>query len=519
MSRVSPFLLRVLLARGIRITLTVVALGAFGIALWVAVARNLDLPWTSIRLAPAFAFARGLPLFSMPDQPPWVMVGYGPLYPLAYLPAVWARHPVPAVVTATLLAQFYVLAPVGLLCSLLRARTVSGAEERRVPWALLLLVFALISHLVPSLTYATAGVHADAPAFGLLLSGCYALLRAGGVTEGSRVRIWVIGAAVAIGWSAACKLNFAAAILASGFWVLRFHGWRRSAQFLAVAVLAMGAGYGWAGLRDGFAPLALNMTLTGTMAWFTFSEMETMALSGISAEFSDKLRTFFVFARDYVKVYGPVALAIVVVSAFRDKGRAESASARMVWLFFFLAMFLAPISIASVAKYGGDVNSRALVSLPLTLAALFALAGAAADGNRWARFATYATLAGATFMIALPLTEQRAKLWPKTTPTMVEAYAVVSTDPTRWYFPYDPLAHLLADGKFRPNIDVVYTYATTGHPVDADAFQSTLPEELRYLALPPSGTEWGVTELSRLLPEFRIPARDLQFERHRVYTR
>ncbi|MEO5720641.1 MAG: hypothetical protein ABIR71_04115 [Chthoniobacterales bacterium] len=501
-----------------RAVVLILALGALVIALWVAVARNLDLPWTSIRLAPAFAFARGLPLFTMPDQPPWVMVGYGPLYPLAYLPAVWARHPAPAVVTATLLAQFCVLAPVGLLCSLLRHRNAAPAGEHRAPWLAMALAFALISHLVPSLAYATAGVHADAPAFGLLLLACYAVLRAGRAKE-SRMRRWLLGAGVAVGLSAACKLNFAAGILALLVWVLRFHGWKRGAEFFAASVVAVMVGYGWEGLRDGFTPLFLNLTLTGPMPWFTFSDTETMALSGISPEFSDKLRTFLAFGRDYVKVYGPLALAIAVLGAVRGKSEDEAANLRIVWLFFFLALFLTPISIASVAKYGGDVNSCALVSLPLALAALFALASVARAGHAVARYAIYAALAGASFMIALPARDHRAKLWPKTTPTMVEAYEVISADPTRWYFPYDPLAHLLADGKFRPNIDVVYTYAVTGHPVDEAAFRSVLPEELRYLALPPSGTEWGVTELNRLLPEYNQPAPGLTFERHSVYTR
>ena len=59
--------------------LAALGLAIFACSVAVSVAKNLDFPWTSIRLAPAFALAQGLPLYSMPDKPPWVMVGYGPL--------------------------------------------------------------------------------------------------------------------------------------------------------------------------------------------------------------------------------------------------------------------------------------------------------------------------------------------------------------------------------------------------------------------------------------------------------
>jgi len=149
----------------------------FAISIWNAIGRNLDFPWTSIRLAPAFALAHGIPLYSMPDKSPWVMVGYGPLYPVAYLPSVLAHHPRSAVAIATILAHLYVLAPAGLIFSLLGKRA-RNDNSRQVHWLFFLLLFALVSHLAPSLFYVTAGTHADAPAIGFFLLACYAILRA-----------------------------------------------------------------------------------------------------------------------------------------------------------------------------------------------------------------------------------------------------------------------------------------------------------------------------------------------------
>ena len=184
-----------------------------------------------------------------------------------------------------------------------------------------------------------------------------------------------------------------------------------------------------------------------------------------------------------------------------------------------MAIFLVPGSIASISKYGGDVNSRALVSLPLALAAIFALISAARDGNRAAIGATLAALIGATIMVALPLKDGPGKIWPKNAPTLVEAYSVIAADPSRWYFPFDPLAHLLAEGKFRPSMDVVYSYAVCDFPVDETAFHSAIPENLRYIAIPPTVAGWGVSEIRRLLPEYTRAVPELNFARHRVYGR
>jgi hypothetical protein len=493
-----------------------VAFVVLGISIWISVARNLDFPWTSIRLAPAFALAHHLPLYSMPDKPPWVMVGYGPLYPVAYLPSVLARQPTAAVATATLLAHFYILTPVGLLSSLLRKRG-AEAERGRVHWMLALVLFALITHLAPSLTYVTAGVHADAPAFGLFLLACYAVLRSQ-CAEGNLRTRWLIAAGLAAGMGAACKINFTAGVIALLIWALRFFQPKKAVMFLLAAVLAASAIYAWAVMRDGVAAVALNLRQPGQMPWFKFSEMEMSSLNGTSQELFEKVRTFLTFGRDYLKTYGAVALGIILITVVRKDDVKASHGSRIVWFFLFISVLLFPVSIASIAKYGGDINSRALVSLPLTLAAIFALY-AAQQATRTAAVCTYAATAAAIVMVALPLKDGFEKLWPKNPPALLEAYAVVSSDPSRWYFPYDPLAHFLVEGKFRPNIDVVYSYATSGFPVDEKAFRSVMPENLRYIAIPPSVAGWGASEIRRLLPDYTKPAPELNFPKHRVYGR
>jgi hypothetical protein len=508
-----------LTARWLILALAGIGIVIFALSVWMSIGRNLDSAWTSIRLAPAFALAHGIPLYSMPDRPPWVMVGYGPLYPLAYLPSVIASQPRSAVAVATLLAHLFVLAPAGLVFSLVGKRQAEDQPVQQIAWPLLLLLFALITHLAPSLVYVTTRVHVDAPAIGFFLLACYALLRAGSAESANQAR-WLAGAGVAAGLSAACKLNFAAVTVALVIWAARFFGWKRAALFLSASFLACLTIYVFAAWRDGLPPVLLNLRQPGQMPWYTLIEVDPISIYASSHKFSEKVRTFLAFGRDYLKVYGPVVLATIVVLATFQRGNAGTdRTHRVAWFFLFLSFILLPASLASVSKYGGDVNSRALVSLPLTVAAIVALAGAVQHGHRMASAAVYMALTGAIFMVALPLKDERKKFSPKKTPILVEAYTVISADPGHWYYPYDPLAHFLAEGKFRPNMDVIYSYATSDFPVDAAAFHSALPENLRYIAIPPSIEGWGESEIRRLLSDYRKPAPELSTVRHRVYSR
>ena len=160
------------------------AVVVFCLSVWHSFHRNLDFAWTSIRLAPAFALVHGLPLYSAPDTPPWVTVGYGPLYPAAYLPSTLANNPGPAVAVATLLAHAYILVPVGLLCAACARRLRQEDSPSRSHWSGLFLFFALLAGVVPSLNYVTTQVHVDAPALGLFLFAAW-----GGALLGATFRV------------------------------------------------------------------------------------------------------------------------------------------------------------------------------------------------------------------------------------------------------------------------------------------------------------------------------------------
>lgn len=487
----------------------------FCLSVWHSFHRNLDFAWTSIRLAPAFALVQGLPLYSAPDTPPWVMVGYGPLYPVAYLPSTLARSPGMAVAVGTLLAHAYILVPVGFLLATCARRLGQEDQPSRWHWSLLLLFFALMAGVVPSLNYVTSQVHVDAPALGLFLFAALAVLRAEADEKGG-VR-WVVIAGVCAGLSAACKINLAAATIGFSIWVLFRLGARRGVALALTAVLAFCATYAFAALRDGIAPVLLNMGLTAKIPWHTFQEGAGLTAVGTSHDVVDKVRTFLTIISDYIRVYGAIALVLLLLLPWI--GERSASAARMIKLFLFLALVMVPLSVASVGKSGGDVNGRALVTLPLTLAALFAFAVLLRQPHGIVHATRSVALLSATFVVAFASGTGLLQLSLNRSSTLGEAYTTVSNGGGRWYFPFDPLAHLLAEGKFRPSMDVIHSYAAAGFPVEKEAFRTVLPDRLEYVAVPPLFASWGINEMRRLMPEFSKTVRDPDLFHHQVISR
>ena len=495
----------------------IVAVGAILVCLaaWLSFHRNLDFAWTSIRIGPAFALTHGYPLYSAPDTAPWVMVGYGPLYPVAYLPSALAGTPGLAVGIATLLAHLYILVPVALLCATCARQWRAEASTSRFHWSFFVLLFALIAYASPSLNYITSQVHVDAPALGLFLFAAYALLRAD--SNGENQPRWLLVAGVCAGLSAACKVNLVAAAVGFFVWALLRLGLKAGIKLLLAAALAFCAVYSCAVLRDGFAAVLVNLQLPGRMPWFTFQELGGVSPSGVSHGFGDKVRTLLGLLSNYLQLYGTVALVLLLLLPILEQ-RSASAT-RMVKFFLLLAGVMLLASVASVGKSGGDVNSRALVTLPLTLAAVFAFSILVQEASRIVSAAAHAALLGLIFIVGLAAAGDALRLSIKESSTLVDAYNVVSKEPSRWYFPFDPLAHLLAEGKFRPNMDVVHSYAAAGAPVDKEAFRGALPSDMQYIALPPLFASWGISEIRRLLPEYNRSARELDTEHHVVITR
>jgi hypothetical protein len=494
---------------------------ALAASIFVSIRDNLNEPWTAVRLAPSFALVRGEHLYSTPEKPPWTMVGYGPLYPVAYLPCAIATEPALAVTIGTLLAHLYVLVPLTLLatvfCKRLGQRSMEGGLA--ITWLPLTLFLAMLTSVAPSLHATTSWVHVDAPATGLFLLACWATLTHG---DAARSR-GSVAAGVLAGLALCCKINLLLSVAALAVFALWTKGWRQTALYLLCVAVTTGVVYGWAMLRDGIGPVIYNVGVTGRFPWCTAHQIGSYTLDGASYAFGDKIRTAFQLGYEYIRAYGVVALLAVAalgVAGPRQWRASRGSAGEMAVFFLLVAVMALPASIASVAKYGGSLNSYSLFTLPLALSVVFGVAMAAHNGRRGFVLAASVGFIGAVSIVAISAAAIRLpRAIAQKTSALEEAYATVKARPGECYFPFDPLAHILGEGCSRPNMDCVYSYAVARRPVDRIAFAAAMPERLRYVAVPRVIAFWGMPEIRRLLPEFDAASSALGLRRHDVWSK
>ena len=455
---------------------------------------NLNTPWTSVRLAPTFAIWEGYPLYSTATKAPWVMVGYGPLYPLMYAPSLLFSTPGPAVATATLLAHIYILLP---LCLLIR---IANSGESRawlhaVMGAVLIYPFLI---MLPSLRYVTTSVHADAPALGFLLLGGSVLIRHA-VQRHSNALHAACLAGVCLGFSMACKPNLAPAILAFACWCFWFYGLRAVIGLIGCAAVSLAVVFGITCIASEPRAILLNFQILAAFPWG--GEMTNTPIGKIQVLFRNLL--------PILKEAGPVVLAVVIAlhPAIRSiTVRNFPAKPALVLSSFFLVLAVTMLlpATASFSKVGGDVNSWALFTLPLTIAAIFALISVQ-GGIVSARFPYLMVICFPGILLGM----WHAKPWKigqlvdsVHATALGESYDLVTKCKNTCYLPFDPLAHILEGKTFRPNIDVIHSYSLGGHPVDHTAFATFLPGKLEQVIMPKGWAFWGLEELQRLLPNF-----------------
>ena len=502
---------------------------------------NLNSPWTPVRLAPTFALVRGYPLYSLPDRPPWVMVGYGPLYPWMYLPCAVARGPVLAVTLGTILAHLYLLVPVALLLTLFAAR-LGVARGQALEMGVLpgLLAFGVLMFVVSSVDYVSRRVHVDAPTYGLLLLACFAALRAEPPAPVRAGWTWTLLAGALGALSVCCKMNALGSVGALGLYVWWSAGWRRTVGFALVAAGVGGIVYGWAAWQSGVPAIAHNFQVLGRFPWYKWQALEfnNSSLAECSRDAKEKILSAGFLGVQTLQTYGAAFLATALIGVWLGRRVpavtvVEPAAAlpetpapvpfasayRMIPCLLLVALLGAPAAIASVAKYGGAVNGWAFVSVPLTVASLLVVTALLEYANRTERLVAHGVLGMGALAAAMAAVAAVHQLRPQQGTAMQEAFETIRAHPGQCYFASDPLAHLLAGDRFRPNLDTVYSYAVAGLPVDGSAFRGVMPERLRYVVVARKMEGWGLEEVHQLLPEENVPTDQLKLRFHEVWTK
>jgi hypothetical protein len=418
---------------------------------------NTRWTWSACRLAPVVGWLQGYPLYSPEDHGPingWL---YGPVAALAWLPATLARSPEPALFIAAAINLAFLLIPL------------AAAARRAAPdsWTGAGLAFtaaaAGLLQLYPT-WYMASALNVDAIAVGLGLGSCVLLL---GPSLTRR------------------RLALAATLSALAVW---------TKQVEAPLVFAQ---LGWLALaRDRRAALTFGLAFAGVMLivgllMVTLFEARAVFFNLWTVPAHHPLLGGWAAARgelfDLARYAFPLWAACAVGLALERRRPATGAPAPSgATLLVAAAVVLLPTGIMATIKLGGDRNSlhsvyyllaatllvvatlhRQLPSVrPLRLALLLPLAALLA-GLSIRQVAGYPGLA----MLPPRCLSQ-------------EAWVFAREQPGRVYFPWDPLATLMAERRAYHFEYGVYDRVIAGSEPTAAHLAAGVPEKSELVVYP-----------------------------------
>lgn len=416
--------------------------------------------WSACRLAPALAWLQGYPLYSPVDHGPingWL---YGPVAAVAWLPAALAGSPQTALRVAAVISLLAMLVPL------------AAAALRSAPGSPYVAGFAFAAGAAGLLQvyptwYMASALNADAIAVGLGAASCLLLL--GDPPQLPRLVVTALFGALAV-WT---KQVEAPLVLAQLGW-LWFRRDRRTALLFAAA---------YAGAMLAVAALVFGLMNARDVIFNLWTVPSQHPLPGgwraAADEFTALLR--------YTLPFWATAVIILVLDWKRPFAPAPGSSLPRpggTGLFLLAALVLLPTGIMATIKLGGDRNSLHSVYY-LLAAALVAVAG-----GRW----TYrpAVRLGGLLLLAVVTTGLTVRqvhgygalsmLPPRC--LSEEAWTYARAHPHRAYFPWDPLATLLAEGKMYHFEYGVYDRTLAGRAPTAAHLAAGLPERPELIIYP-----------------------------------
>jgi hypothetical protein len=486
---------------GAALPLCLVVCAAFGVQ------ALLDGPyrhWNAIRITPALSLFSGYTLYYRPDSGPVTGNIYTPLASLVYLPAAAASSPTGVIAVGTVISLLLYFAPVVWLYARLAAVPVrcwpivgricnpsgrmdglqirpttgnAGADPltRQAEWLTLALFPLLTYNLEKSLRYSAAFIHADAPALGMAAAAAAVLY----VDPRHRWRSLFPSALLAVlaVWS---KQVMAPLLLALPLWLL------------AAAGLRAGLRYGLALLLAGAAVLGVSLTLLDPANLFfnvvtipgrhPWEGLFPNNLAWVALEFQNQA---FVLAL----LLGFGALYPLAVRSGSWPGLSRWLTQNRWSLFLVVALLVLPTSLIGRMKVGGDLNALSFSLYFLLLAVCLMLregVGSPAAAPVQAGFRLLAVVAvTGCGLLAIQTQGQRflamAASRPNT-PELVVAY--LKDHPGEAYFPWNPLGHLLAEGRYYHFEYGLFDRQIAGFPVREDHFRQAIPSRLRLVCVP-----------------------------------
>jgi hypothetical protein len=437
------------------------------------VVRGTQWMWNESRLASAFSVAYGYELYPARHAlGPIIGTLHAPVGYVIYAGLAVLKDPLLALLAGCVLSAVLYFTPLFWI----HMRACQGARLSGVYGFLACSALVLAS---PGTNYSAVNIHVDAAALAAAVCAAGILATARGPMGAGML---ACSAALSV-LSVSCKQTMAPFPVALACFLLFAEGPRRFCGYVLVQ-LASGALIG-AALLAAFRPPQDLLFNTYTWALHLRGQLGLgRLLEGVYAE---RVSLAVVLPLLAMLLAGPLFVATGSVRARLNANR---------WLVFLLAaIFQVPFAFRAFNTPGGDINHLGVVTLFVLLAVTIGLTMAPPIPPLLQR----ALLLGiiiASLGLAWHLPDDLAQL--SNTPAEI-ACRYEKSHPGRVYFPVNPLAVLLADGKLRHFDFALYDRERAGYLVTPEQHAAGLPPHYQLIAYPPGYDAPPSMALARVL--------------------
>jgi hypothetical protein len=463
------------------------------------IVRGPQWMWNEARLARSFSLASGYRLYPGEHAlEPIIGTMHAPMTHFLYAGLSFLKDPGTAMLAGCCLSVVLCMAP--LFWVHRRAAGLGKSGIVAAAFGFLACAAALLSN--PGSSQLAVSIHVDAGAVG------FAVLAAGILgTSRSPIGTWALACSAAFGViSVACKQTMLPVPVALACYVLIAEGRRRFAAYALVQVLS-GAVLA-AAMAIIFHPLQALVFNTYTLG--THLHGSGTAARILEGMYNERL------------VLGSVIPALAVLSgcAFfsRRAGIAVSLRANPWIVFLFVAVLQTVTALRAFTTPWGDYNHLSVVTLFITMTVTVALTSLRRSGEEPAipHLVQRALLLG-IIVAALPLPWALAADLAKLPSAPADtAFRYEKLHPGRAYFPLNPLAVLLADGRLTHFDYSLADRERAGFPVTRAQFAAGLPPHYQLVAYPATYDPPQSSAVLRLVQSME-PTTEPGLEGWRVY--
>jgi hypothetical protein len=424
-------------------------------------------PWNDARLARGIALWSGYRLYPGRDsRVPIIGTMHGPLPHLLYSCLAFLKDPTLLLIAACALSCVLYFGAV-LWLHLRAEASVAGAYG----------FFACTALLLASRGASFSGfmVHVDACAM------CCAMLAAGLLMQAGPPRAWTLSASAVLAVLAvASKQTMAPAAIALPCFVLMADGKRAFARYLVVQIAAVAAIF--------LAMLALFRPPRDLL----FNTFTLAIRQPRTASAAARMMLGLSQVRSELAAAAAPLLVVIAVVALSPGSIREKIAKRRWLVFLWMALLQLPVELRAWSTDGGGSNHLGLVTLLVSLATTCGLVGLWRPNGiatiNWTGLAARMLLIGILLVyIPLPFGIFRDLRLVHTSATQV-AYNYERQHPGRAYFPINPLAALLAEGRLTHLDAALFDRELAGFPISAEQLAAGLPLGYQLVAYPPGKT-------------------------------